>query len=487
MANDDIERQALQLLRREPESEPTAAEVTEGLRWRQALAYYCPEKTGRFREARTALAGGSNMGAVVARFAAALDVTAGSTSRDDTPTQAAYTAAQVELHIEFFGKLAAGDLEATYRPEPPHDNWQRELIPRTMWSTLLTDLKKAGRWPRPWYCSWEHSRLLYGSSKPSHAAKRYDDIRVFPRGMASEAQHNANSSPATLAPASAPNISTGVAPQVRRAFDEVQIAELDGLAIVEAMDRLATDAAATDAVPALEASVYGDIDHGGHRWSLFASERLATPLETVGRQKGLLIIGGVSQPDDSQELAAQANHFTNAVRSIFEALRAGAVAIEGCRWSGTSWSHERSRLDADRWRWAWQLRRIGHDAVLETDNGKGGWQQEMLRLRVLVAAPRATADQPNPAPEAREAALARRTHIPDAELRSWYNGHVAKFRERHGRAPSRDDDWSAAQEAYSHRVSRDKVRAMRATFEAAGSLEDARPRGRPRRGSNSAE
>src|SRR5262249_126114 len=110
----------------------------------------------------------------------------------------------------------------------------------------------------------------------------------------------------------------------------------------------------------------------------------------------------------SRELAALANRFTDAVRPIFEALRAGLISVSGHRYSTGGWSYERSDLPPDLWELPWRLRRDENDAILEMRSGDGGLRPVMcgLRLRSEVL---------------RSQVQARRTakRVPLEEVRRW--------------------------------------------------------------------
>lgn len=56
--------------------------------------------------------------------------------------------------------------------------------------------------------------------------------------------------------------------------------------------------------------------------------------------------------------------------------------------------------------------------------------------------------------------LPKRLRVPDADLRAWYEQRVRDCVERQI-VPTGNDDWAAAREQFSFRVTRDRVRALR--------------------------
>jgi hypothetical protein len=191
MANENVERRARQLSGLEPG--PSAEAVTQGLPLREACAHYCPEAARRLAEAKAAFE--PWRGVYLARAIDGDPVPAGA-----APPPGPWALA---LYTEFFGKLAAGELQATYRPERPRDDWQREMIPASLWAMLRDDIVRARALRHPWVPHWERSQLFYGSSHPSKATRRFDSILVFPRGMAPEAPRAAGGalrSPPAAAP-----------------------------------------------------------------------------------------------------------------------------------------------------------------------------------------------------------------------------------------------------------------------------------------------
>lgn len=155
----------------------------------------------------------------------------------------------------------------------------------------------------------------------------------------------------------------------------LSILPTEEISIVEAMDRLAEAARATDPDIWLLAVSGGEVNRGKDgRWSIFDGWRLERPVSRV------------FFPRDSDEAleSAKANHFTESVRPLFEELRCGRRTATCERRIGDGWAAQRTPLDAEAWTEDFRLTRRGNSATFEIMEG-GDWRPEARRLRLAVS------------------------------------------------------------------------------------------------------